>query len=234
MPLKLLAIDTSLAVGSVAAADDDRTTEILMPTAGEHAARIGTALVEAAERLGWRVGDAEVVAVVRGPGSFTGLRVGIAAAKGVAWATGAALVGVSGFEAIASRTALACGGPRARLHLAYDAGRGELFVTEAEPDGPVPGRFRLAPPRLVAVEAWLAELAAGSIVSGPGLERLNESLRTRGDLVVAPEEAWRPTAADAIRLARARHAAGEHDDPATLVPDYLRPSYADEPAGRPA
>lgn len=229
--MKSLAIDTSLAHGSVAAADDGRTLEIVLPVTGEHARRIGSALAEATGGLGWRVGDAQLVGVVRGPGSFTGLRVGVAAAKAIAWAADATLVGVSGFDVIARRTARLGRAPSGPLHIAYDAGRGELFVTEAEPAAHEPTGFRRSAPRLVEAREWIAGLPPGSHVSGPGLDVVGEVLEARPDLRIAPRDAWLPTAAEVIEVARLLQAAGIADAPAALVPDYLRPSYADEPKG---
>ncbi|NBW97828.1 MAG: tRNA (adenosine(37)-N6)-threonylcarbamoyltransferase complex dimerization subunit type 1 TsaB, partial [Planctomycetia bacterium] len=172
--VKSLAIDTSLARGSVAAADERSMLEIVLPVAGEHARRIGSALTEAVSELGWAVGAAELVGVVRGPGSFTGLRVGLAAAKAIAWATEATLVGVSGFDVIARRTARLSRAPSGPLHIAYDAGRGELFVAEAEPAAHEPTGFRLSTPRLADAREWIAALPPGSHVSGPGLDVVGE------------------------------------------------------------
>jgi len=230
--VRTLAIDTSLARGSVAAASDGRVAQILLPVAGEHARRIASALDEAARSLGWRVGDAELVGVVRGPGSFTGLRVGLATAKAIAWTAEAAIVGASGFEVIARRTAHFIGTGGAPLHVAYDAGRGELFVAEATSAPDVPAGIQLSPPRLVAVAEWCAGLPHGARVSGPGLAVAAAALAARADLVIAPHEACLPTAADTAALAVQLHAAGVRDTPAALVPDYLRPTYADESASR--
>ena len=231
--MRTLAIDTSLATGSVAAAAAGRAVEIQLPVAGEHARRIAAALDEAAHGLGWNVGDVELVGAVRGPGSFTGLRVGLSTAKAIAWASGAALVGVSGFDVVARRTARLTGAAAEPLHLAYDAGRGDLFVAEAVPAADTPTGYTLSTPRLVAAAAWVADLPARAIVSGPGLDHAIDAINARTDLRVAPPEAWRPTAADAADLATRLHAAGHCDTPAALVPDYLRPTYADESAALP-
>jgi tRNA threonylcarbamoyladenosine biosynthesis protein TsaB len=229
--VRTLAIDTSLALGSVAASSAGQVVEIVLPEAGEHARRIGPALEEAARGLGWRVGDVELVGVVRGPGSFTGLRVGVATAKAIAWAAEAALVGVSGFEVVARRTARMLNTGDAPLHLAYDAGRGDLFVAEALPAADAPSGFQLSTPQLIAASEWCAGLPRNALVSGPGLAVAAAALASRADLVIAPSEACLPTAADAAALAERLHAAGVRDAPAALVPDYLRPTYADEPAG---
>jgi tRNA threonylcarbamoyladenosine biosynthesis protein TsaB len=226
--MKTVAIDTSLATGSVAAIDGDRIAMRTLPTAGEHARLLAATVAAVTAELGWLPAAAELVAVVRGPGSFTGLRVGVTAAKALCWATGSRLVGVSSGEVIARGTAAAVGRHDAAVHVAFDAGRGEVFATMVVPDAGSPTGWLGMPGTLAAAPAWLADLPPGSIVSGPGLAILADSLAGRPDLVVAPPAAWTPAIAEIGRVALLRSAAGEADDPATLVPDYIRPSYADE------
>ena len=230
--MKTLAIDSSLAAGSVAALADGQVAEQPLPVTGEHARLLAAALDAQARRLGWTTATAELIAVIRGPGSFTGLRVGVATAKAIAWATGGTLIGVSGFEVVARQSA----GPDASLHdavhVAYDAGRGDLFVATVTAAPDAPGGWRAGDPRLLAAAAWFAELPRGARVSGPALTTLADQLAARVDLSVVPREAWLPTASAAGALAIELAAAGRRDDPHGLVPDYLRPSYAHETEGR--
>ena len=191
------------------------------------------ALAEVAAARGWGVGpqvlgslgQSDVVAVIRGPGSFTGLRVGVAAAKALAWTTGARLVGVSGFDVLARRAARIAGWHDEPIAIAYDAGRGDVFAATAKPtaDG-----WMIAPAILAPLDAWLESLPAGGRVTGPALEAASERITARNDLAVASPEAWHPLAAEAAAIARARAVADDVDDPHTLLPDYLRPSYAEE------
>jgi len=122
--MRTIAIDTSHAAGSVTARAGEAVAERQLGAAEQHARLLAAAISGAAADLGWTPADAELVAVVRGPGSFTGLRVGVATAKAVAWAGGAALVGVSGFEVVALETARLSGWDDTPLAIAYDAGRG--------------------------------------------------------------------------------------------------------------
>ena len=223
--VKTLAIDTSLASGSVAALADDAVAERPL-AAGDHARLLAPALVDVAARLGWTPRDAGLIAVVRGPGSFTGLRVGVATAKALAWAGDAWLVGVSGFELVARRSARALGGHVGPVAIGFDAGRGEVFAATATPDAAAPGGWTVAPAALQPLAVWLAGLPAGGCVTGPVLA--GAGVAPPAHLVVAPPEAWFPTAAEAGAVALLHAAAGRRDAPATLVPDYLRPSYADE------
>ena len=227
-PMKTLAIDTSLPTGFVAAIDGDRIAVQTLPTAGEHARLLAAAIASVAAELGWRPASTELVAVVRGPGSFTGLRVGVTAAKALCWVTGSRLVSVSSCEVIARSTAAAVGRHDTAVHVAFDAGRGEVFATVVVPDPQSSTGWHIEPGTLAAAQAWLVGLPPDSIITGPGLSLLADSLASRTDIVVAPQAAWTPAIAEIGRVALLRAAAGEADDPATLVPDYIRLSYADE------
>ena len=82
--------------------------------------------------------------------------------------------------------------------------------------------------------AWIASLPPGARVGGPALlvEGRNESLASRSDLVVLPQEQWSPTAGGVAVLARLLATAGHTVRPEGLQPEYARPSYAEENAPR--
>ena len=228
--MKTIAIDTSQGTGSVAAVDGARLARRLLPTAVEHARLLAAAIVDVTAELGWTPAAADLVAVVTGPGSFTGLRVGVTTAKAIAWTTGARLLGVPAGAAIAATTAAALGPAAADgpIEVVFDAGRGDVFACPVEPAPLSAARWRVLPGGLVPAEHWLAGVAAGAVVAGPGLALLADARRRRPDLVTAPiaDAALAPAVAT---LAGLRALAGEADDPAALVPEYIRPSYAEEP-----
>lgn len=234
--MKILAIDTSLGAGSVAALDDVGADERSLGAAGEHARVLATVISEIAAHRGWSSGKGmrtafgpnDAIAVIRGPGSFTGLRVGVTAAKAMAWTTGARLVGVSGFAVIARRTARLTGWSDTPLAIAYDAGRGEVFAAWAEPDGSEALGWRLTTPCLIPFDDWLNTLPQNVRVSGPAAESHRERLLARTGIACAPGDACLPSALETAAIAAIKAAAGEFDDPGTMVPDYLRPSYAEE------
>jgi tRNA threonylcarbamoyladenosine biosynthesis protein TsaB len=228
--MNVLAIDTSLPTGSVAAlvqsASGTRVAERPLGEAGEHARRLMPELVTAAAALGWQIPAVDLVAVVRGPGSFTGLRVGVTTAKTLCWAVDARLVGVSGFEVVARQSAAACGQPE-EVAIAFDAGRGEVFAALATPDDDAPTGWLVTGGELVEANRWLDSIPAGRWVSGPALEMLGDAAQGRG-LRVAPQSAWRPSAAEVATIGILRAKAGLFDDPQALLPEYSRPSYAEE------
>jgi tRNA A37 threonylcarbamoyladenosine modification protein TsaB len=154
--------------------------------------------------------------------------VGVTAAKAIAWTTGCHLVGVSGFEVIARRTGRLDGWMDTPVAIAYDAGRGEVFAAWAEPAATDAHGWRLAAPCLLPFDDWLGSLPSGSHVSGPAVDAHRERLVAHGGVVCASREACLPFALDTAAIAGLKALAGEFDDPRTLVPDYLRPSYAEE------
>lgn len=234
--MRILAIDTSVGTGSVAAQDDRGAAEHTLGPAGDHARVLTAVLSAVAAERGWGtaarplgdLGRDDLVAVVTGPGSFTGLRVGVTAAKTIAWATGARLVGVSGFEAIALRAEQVAGWKGVSIAIAYDAGRGEVWAATASP---IATGWTVSAPALVRREEWLDGLPPLTHVAGPALDAAAFPLGRRNDLVVAPPEARQPSATAVAAIGRRRADAGLFADPATLVPDYMRPSYAEEKSG---
>ena len=227
--MRILAIDTSFGSGSVAAVDEGGMVERSLGPAGSHARVLTAALADVAADRGWGelggLGPADVIAVIRGPGSFTGLRVGVAAAKALAWTTGARLVGVSGFEVLARRARQVAGWHDSPIAVAYDAGRGEVFAALATPAA---DRWTIGLPSLAPLDAWIDSLPSGSRVTGPAVDMASERLAARADLALAPPEVRHPAAAEAAAIARVRAEVGDVDDPHTLLPDYLRQSYAEE------
>jgi tRNA threonylcarbamoyladenosine biosynthesis protein TsaB len=220
--VRILALETTEMTGSVAAAADDNVLEELQLDSMQRSAQslapaIGTLL----EKVGWRPRDVQLVAVTIGPGSFTGLRVGVTTAKVFAYAVGADILGIDTLQTIAA------GAPPEiqALWAAVDAQRGEVVAGEFRRDAD--GWFEpIGSARLVGVDAWLAGLPAGSIVTGPVLRKLAGRLPS-GVTSLEPRY-WQPAAGYVARLAARRYAAGQRDDLWTLTPRYSRRSAAEE------
>jgi tRNA threonylcarbamoyladenosine biosynthesis protein TsaB len=223
MPVQtILALETTEARGSAAAMADGRLlAELFLHPQQRSAQSLLPAVRALLEQVGWRPADVRLVAVTVGPGSFTGLRVGVTAAKTFAYAVGAEVLGMDTLEAIAA--GLPAEIPSAAV--AVDAQRGDVvaaaFRRDAEgwlrPDGPA---------ALVNAQQWLAGLAAGTAVAGPVLGRLAE--RVPPHLTVLDAACWPPRAAQVARLAARDHAAGRRDDLWTLTPRYSRRAAAEE------
>jgi tRNA threonylcarbamoyladenosine biosynthesis protein TsaB len=175
------------------------------------------ALVRAAGR---ELREVELVAISLGPGSFTGLRVGIVTAKTLAYALSAEVLGLGSLEVIAAQAP-----PAARLAVAIDAGRGQVYA--ARFDTAAGGDPQaLAPVELLDLNSWLASLSPSDLVSGPILRKPHLALPP--GVSTSEPETWDPKAATLAELARGRYAAGQRDDLWRLAPLYVRLSAAEE------
>jgi tRNA threonylcarbamoyladenosine biosynthesis protein TsaB len=236
----LLAFDTSGFSGSVALLRGAQEgAEILCETTLDSGRRSAQTLAPAIARLlaARQIEPSQIglVATTTGPGSFTGLRVGVTTAKTLAYAVGAQVLGVSTLEASAHGVPERwLAGHERTIEAVLDAQRKELFVgrfalqSAAEASDGIPHLARLAEDRIVSAEAWLRELAPGTIVTGEGLARIEGRLPAGVRVVLAEARAIR--AAIVGRLAWRDFVAGRRGDLWKLAPRYLRPSYAEEKA----
>lgn len=232
----ILAFDTSGFSGSVAVLEGARVlSEASLPAELRSAQTLAAAIVEVMRSAGIEAKQVGLVATTVGPGSFTGLRVGVTTAKTFAYAAGAQVLGVSTLESIAHQVPaemLRFG--LGEIQVVLDAQRKEVFLgrfvavqRNEPPDGPIELR-RLEADRLVAVEDWLAALRTGDLVTGSGLKRLQE--RLPAGVAKVDEVAWEPRASIVGRLAWRDFESGQRDSLWKLTPVYLRASYAEEKA----
>ena len=221
--VKILALETTERIGTVAAAEDDHIVgQLRLDPALRSAQSLVPGLAQLLDQVDWQPADVDLVTLTIGPGSFTGLRLGVTTAKTFACAAGAEILGVDTLEVIAAAVPHEID----RLAVAVDAQRGQLAaaVFRRRDDG----RFEAEEPtRLVDAQAWLARLAEeGVTVAGPILDKLKS--RLPGNLKTVIPEFWHPTAGAVARLAWADYARGRRDDPWQLVPRYSRRSAAEE------
>jgi tRNA threonylcarbamoyladenosine biosynthesis protein TsaB len=220
--MRILAIETVGLRGSVAALNND---EVLLERALNSAQRSAQSLAPGVRDLlaevGWSCAQVELVAVAEGPGSFTGLRVGVTTAKVFAWAAGCPAIGVNTLEAIALQSPVVAG----RLSVVLDAQRDELFVADFRHDAS--GQLRGAETtRVVTRENWLASLAADDRVSGPALEQLVE--RLPAGIEAISRDTWQVVAGAVGRIGFAQRARTTASSAFQLVPRYYRATAAEE------
>ncbi len=230
---RLLLLDTSAPDASLALAEAARgapprivasdafpgrqASELLLLRLAALLQRAGWSSPEA-DRRGPETSDAlHAIAVVTGPGSFTGVRIGLAAAKGLAEAWQVPIIGISRLLLLATTAeAQAVSTQRSPVWAALSAGRGELFLRKPSADS------RNDPPEdtrgqedLVSVAEARRRLADATVaVCETSVADLLDGLRV---LSVSP-----PTASDALPLALERSHQGRFDDTATIEGNYLR------------
>jgi tRNA threonylcarbamoyladenosine biosynthesis protein TsaB len=221
--MRILAIETTDQTGSVAIAEDGNILlELELDRRLRSAQSLAPAMQSVLQQAGWQPKDVQLVGVTIGPGSFTGLRIGVATAKVFAYAVGANVLGVDTLEAIA-----AAAPPQiAALWTVMDAQRGDVVVRSFIRDVADGWLKPAGQQELLPITDWIGRLAPGDRVAGPVLSKIADRLPE--GVLTLDRRAWVPRAGQVARLAARDHAAGRRDDLWKLVPAYVRRSAAEE------
>jgi tRNA threonylcarbamoyladenosine biosynthesis protein TsaB len=226
--MKLLAVESATLSGGVALQDGDRLLgEITLNIAITHSERLMSAVDRLLDDCGLAPADLDGLAVSVGPGSFTGLRVGLATVKALAMALDLPVAAVPTLDALAARLPFA----DAPVCPILDARKKEVYLSLyrwRESGMAREWDYLALPPELAAarLEAPVILLGDGIEACRPWLERLGAGVR------VAPAAQRLPSAAVVAGLGRAALAAGAGVDAEALAPLYLRPSEAELKARR--
>lgn len=222
----VLAVDTTTPGGSVALLDDDTLLgEVNIESAATHSARLLRSVDLLLGAQGRTVRDVDAFAVAAGPGSFTGIRIGLGAVKALALASGRPVAPVSTLLALATK--LASDGSKLVAPL-LDAKKGEIYAAlfEAGPKG----LAEIVPQGAYAPDAFFARLPARRVVAfaGSGLAlvraRLLSSVRDKARF--PKRSAF--IASEVGRIGRGLVLQGKGVDAAALEPIYFRRSQAEE------
>ena len=213
----ILSIETSTSICSVAIHEQGELlalAEIKEP--GAHAEKLLLLVDELFEKSGLSFGDLDAVAVSQGPGSYTGLRIGVSTAKGIAYALEIPLIGINTLQAMAASQSVA---PGDYVVAVLDARRKEVY-TQAFGDS----LQELSPIEAVVLE----EGVFGSILEkgrvyfvGDGVEKVKEEVKSANALFIA-DWAISLSAKNMGVLASEKHARQEWEDLAYFVPNYLK------------
>jgi tRNA threonylcarbamoyladenosine biosynthesis protein TsaB len=213
--MRLLAIDTALEACSVGVSPDDaRPPVVVSEVIGRgHAERLMGMIQSVLREAGLTVADLERIAVTVGPGSFTGVRVGIAAVRGLGLVTGCPAVGIGTLAVLAERARWLAG---ARPVLAVlDARRGEVYAQSFDRQG-----APLGPPEVAAAALFAERVDEQTLIAGAGADQILAGLGSFDEARVVHRDAA-PDIAALLRL-------GRHAPPPAAPPRplYLRPPDA--------
>ena len=226
----VLALDTTTRQGSIALARDGA---LLATYAGDadttHGERLPGDLVRVLRAHELRVADVDVFAVASGPGSFTGLRIGIATLQGLALANEKPLAGVSALDALEDTARMEAGGPTgsaARVEIAswMDAQRGQVF--SAVYSGGEVGEPALVDRPEEILARWHREGRRPQVFAGDGALKYRAAIRA-ADPDARVIDPLPPLAPAIARLAAARERQHRLVPPDAIRPIYVRRSDAE-------
>jgi len=224
--MRILAIDTASTTGSVAVvAGEALLAEFTIARQETHSRRLMDMIDGALKMSGLDLGRLDGLAYTRGPGSFTGLRIGLSVIKGLAVVSGVPLVGVSCLEVLAhqgtERLPLIC--PM------MDARNNEVYAARYRFSGN--DLVNVAPEAALTPDDAAEGIEESCLLIGDGVHRYRNLLTARlGDMArfAAPDHGI-PRALTVARLSMPKFEGGQTDDVQNVVPVYLRKSYAEQP-----
>jgi tRNA threonylcarbamoyladenosine biosynthesis protein TsaB len=224
--VKILALETSAVAASVCVCEDEElVAQSFQRTGLTHSATLMPMAEALLKNAGLTLEEMDVIAVAAGPGSFTGLRIGISAAKGLAWPGDKPCAGVSTLEAMAWQLI----GMEGVVCAAMDARRSQVYNALFELRDGVP--VRIAPDRAISLEELggeLAEIKKPQILVGDGAHLCYNAFQELGYPVrMAPPHLRFQTAWGVARAALEQARRGQLTDAAGLTPSYHRLSQAE-------
>jgi len=219
--MRIIAIETSGDKGSVALRVDGASFESSFSAVSSHTRELLPRLSELLERRAFQPQLLDLIAVDIGPGSYTGLRIGVITARTIAWTLEKPIVGVISADIIARNVPVG----EVVLAVLLDAKQGQIYARTYKAGGniwlPREEPFIISPERLKTILPKKALLAGDAlrrhekILRAPGWERLEESF-------------WQPRASTVAEMAEEMFRGGHRDDIYRLQPLYLRRSMAEE------
>ena len=224
--MRILAFETSAKACSVALTEDGKLLgEHYQNTGLTHSQTVLSMAEDLLKVCGLSPGDVDAVAVAKGPGSFTGVRIGVAAAKGFAWGGELPCYGVSTLEAMA----LGLGIHQGYVVSVMDARRSQVYTATFHAENGV--LTRITEDRAISLdqlEEELKNLLETVFLVGDGSNLCYNTLRqTVPGVVLPPEHRQHQRSVGVALSAMAAMARGESGDAATLEPNYLRLSQAE-------
>ena len=221
---RALAIETSGRAGSVAVVNRGHVVaEEQFPHGLQHAAQVVPILDRLCRARGWTPRDVDELYVSAGPGSFTGLRIGITLAKTMALATRVRVVAVPTVRVLAENAP-----PDARhIVIVLDAKRDQIFTSRFERSGS--DWVECEPAHLASLAEVLSRAPRPVHLIGEGITQ-HQKFIPPGDagVIVTPPELWRASASAVAMIGAAMARAGAYADPYRLTPIYVRKPEAEE------
>lgn len=216
--MKILGIDTTTKFLSLGIYDDGKVYEYNLEAGRRLSSLLSLAIKRVLDTLGWRSEDIDYFACGLGPGSFTGMRIGIAAIKGMGWATDKPVIGVSTLDILANsvKDNDACIAP------IIDARRNLLYCSVyKKKNGTL---TRLKPYMLLTLDEFFSKIKSNAALLGDGVGLYRQEILTNiKGAVILDKDYWYPKAHSLIALALERIRERKFKVSSDLKPVYLYP-----------
>ncbi len=224
--MRVLAIDTSTMLGGVAIMDDlsGLIVEVRLNVKSTYSERLMTTIDYALTKSGYKLSDIDFFAVATGPGSFTGLRIGLSTVKGFAYTTGKPIVSVPTLEALAYHFPF-CQYPVCTM---LDARKKEVYAALFKWEGE--GFLRLMGEDSIRIDRFLDRiLNEKAVFTGDGaLLYRDKILNMLGEKAIfAPPDKMVPSPAHVASIGIKKAMNGEFSESISLIPLYIRRSEAE-------
>jgi len=225
--MKILGLDTSTLTSGIAVVVDDQVVTEVRHDASNRTADLLVAIDACCKQAGIAPMELDAVAIGAGPGSFTGLRIGMATAKGIAFAAGKPLWAVSSLAALAHDGAAQLANQQlfpfldGMIAAVLDARRGEVYagIYDAQTMQLVGAERVMSPKDLVA---WVTDLAVGRLVSYVG-----DALAVHADVLAPVASGWMTTTPSGLGVTTVALAGDRVDVLVTGGPAYIRLAEAE-------
>ena len=218
--MKILTMDTSSVNATVAVGDENRILgEYTVAGERAHSQIIMPMLEELLSRCHLAIGDIDIFAVALGPGSFTGLRIGIAAMKTLANALNKKIIGISSLDEVAANFTLT----NKFICPIFDARRNDVYNAVYK------NGEKLVADRILSIDTVLLEMADKEVIfAGDAICKYKEKILSANNpnWQIAPIHLSTQSASSLIYAAQKRAEKGDYDD-ADVLPIYIRPSQAE-------
>ena len=219
---KVLLLETSGSCGIVALGfGSNIISHRVLEIAKRHVSDMAPAIAEMLKECGWEAKNLDAIATGIGPGSYTGLRIGLMSSRTLAMMTGARLLGISTFEILAQH-GLEAG--HAKVEIIADAQQDKIYAQRFENNNShLTSASEL---KIVSAAEWMANRDISFAIAGPGVPKVLPLIQANQGMVV--EQSGNINKESFLALALKKLFSHHSDDPLSLQPLYLRRSSAEE------
>ncbi len=220
--MRILGIDTSTSFLSIGILDGSRIYEYNLELNRRHSSLLAPSIKRILDALGWEISDIDYFACGLGPGSFTGVRIGLAAIKGLGWALKKPLVGVSSLDILAANVKITDDRTQEFAVPILDAKRKLVYFSVYK--NKCGSWQRVAPYSLATLDELCKEIKPNSVLLGDALSLYKEQILKKAKRIkLLGKDYWYPAGRNIVSAALEKIKNKKIDNAFNIKPVYLYP-----------